>query len=108
MADAEVKTKYCRDCHFSRNKYADMYSWRCYSPNNLYKPINISLVTGEADYVYDNCHLARLHTKAGCGTEARWFMSTAEYLAKELPSLSSTTVNTSSRRLGAKIGIDDI
>lgn len=68
--------KYCRDCHFSRNKYASTGSWECAAPQNA--GTAISLVTGEAIQLYTV--IGARNEVTACGPIGRWFRSKEEYL----------------------------
>lgn len=99
--------KYCRDCHFSRNKYAQDTDWYCASPQNIQSNHCISLVTGEKIPLFATCFTARISV-TGCSKEAKWFMTSREFLEKELPTKRNIIVSTLSGRTSSKIGVDDI
>lgn len=102
------EVKYCRDCHFSRNKYAQATDWQCVSPKNILYPVIISYLTGESEPMFVTAQEARFTNTSGCGPEAKWFMTTNEYLATKLTVIHGYTLNTSQKRTTNKIGIDDI
>lgn len=97
-------TKFCRDCHWARNKYASDRDWKCRSPNNALQNISntgpvISEVTGEFVAWADSCKEAR-NFMLFCGPEARWFQTTKEALPPRI--LESTNTKLS------KIGLGDL
>src|SRR5882757_2902784 len=87
------KTKFCRDCHYARNKYSP--SWSCTAPQNLTEHINI--VTGDTIPLYSSAMESR-YTTAACGIEAKWFKSAREFLAAH----DATTRTLNSKFIGGR------
>lgn len=96
-------TKFCRDCHWARNKYASAQDWKCRSPQNTILNSDntqmISRVTGEFVAWVDNCSLARA-SATFCGEEARWFQTTKEALPPRILEPTNTKLS--------KIGLGDL
>lgn len=96
-------TKFCRDCHWSRDKYASDRDWKCRSPQNVLLDINqkpyISEVTGEHISLAKTCKTARI-SSIFCGPEARWFQTTQEALPPRILEPANTKLS--------KIGLGDL
>lgn len=97
-------TKFCRDCHWARDKYASDRDWKCRSPNNAKldpitdKPL-ISEVTGKFLPKVITCFDAR-GLSIYCGKEARWFQTTKEVLASMPRILEAVNTKLSKIALG--------
>lgn len=69
--------KFCRDCHWARNKMTSDLLWVCTSPKNVLSDKRLSLVTGSPERYIDDCKIARTLRHA-CGREGNWFQTTKE------------------------------
>lgn len=100
-----TNTKFCRDCHWARDKYTSEKEWKCRSPENKLLNIKnepwISEVTGEVISWVKTCKQAR-SSVTFCGPEARWFQTTKEVLVSMPRILESTNIRLS------KIGLGDL
>lgn len=80
--------KFCRDCHWARNKMSVDYLWQCHSPKNVYQDHRISIVTGALEKLYPLCTEARSeYLKDSCQSSGNWFQTTNEVF----PSLIKTS-----------------
>lgn len=96
-------TKFCRDCHWARDKYASAQDWKCRSPYNVVLALNgtqrISVVTGEFVSLVETCNLAR-NSPNLCSIEANWFQTTKEALPPRILEPTNTKLS--------KIGLGDL
>lgn len=104
-----IKNKFCRDCHWSRDKYSDPNRWTCVSPQNFRihattkKPI-ISLITGAPELKIVTCYAARILTES-CGPTGSWFQTHQEVIRVEFP-YSPETPNIVKKL--SKISLEDL
>lgn len=101
-----MATKYCRDCHFARNKYSPSpEGWTCASIKNAQS--GISLVTGEHFIIFPNCQAARNTVdEIACGPEGRWFRSRAEVL--EAYRRETIVAPGISKKMGSNLSVEEI
>lgn len=93
-------TKFCRDCHWARDKYASAQDWKCRSPQNTILNSDntqmISRVTGEFVAWMKSCDEARnrvSHLNPSCGPEAIWFQTTKEALPPRILEPTNTKLS---------------
>jgi hypothetical protein len=105
----KAEGKYCRDCHWSRDKYSYENKWICVSPKNfrINKTTNlpvISLVTGTPELVISKCWNVRAITEM-CGPLGNWFQTTKELFPIKTDNWLPTISKEKSLK---KIGLEDL